>query len=115
LQSHFTLSGGGLFAVAGLWEQWKGPGGVTVESVALLTTEANDLVRDCHDRMPVIVPPESYAAWLGDSSADVLRGLLVPYPASGMAVREVGKAVGSPRNEGPQCLEPAGPMQVMLF
>jgi putative SOS response-associated peptidase YedK len=98
-----------------MWERWSAPGRDPVESVALLTTGANDLVRDCHDRMPVIVPPEAWGAWLGDSDPDVLRALLVPYPAAGMAVRAVGKAVGSPRNEGPQCLEPAGPAQALLF
>lgn len=111
---HFTLKGG-LFAFAGLWERWEGEQGV-VESVAILTTEANDLVRPCHDRMPVILPAEARDLWLeprADTTA--LRALLRPYPPSEMAVREVSRAVGSPGNEGPQCLAPAGPIQANLF
>jgi putative SOS response-associated peptidase YedK len=114
LPHHFTLAGGGPFAVAALWERWEG-GEVPLEAVALLTTEANDIVRPCHDRMPVILPPEAQRLWPSEADPDALRALLVPYPASRMAARAVGKAVGSPRNEGPQCLEPAGPAQLSLF
>jgi putative SOS response-associated peptidase YedK len=106
---YFTA--GGLFAMAGLWESWRGPSGV-VESVAVLTTQANDLVRECHDRMPVIVPPSSYAAWLAGGDAG---GLLRPFPASEMSVRAVSGVVGCVRNEGPDCIAPPGPRQAMLF
>jgi putative SOS response-associated peptidase YedK len=46
---------GGLFAFAGLWERWNDPAGETVESCTILTTEANELMRPLHDRMPVIL------------------------------------------------------------
>jgi len=51
----FTLADGSLFAFAGLWEEWAGEDGEVIESCAILTTEANALVRPAHDRMPVIV------------------------------------------------------------
>jgi len=112
---YFTLTGGGAFAVAGLWE----PRGVRPDeagSVALLTTDANELVRPCHDRMPVILPPEAWGEWLAPGPATPgLLGLLVPFTAGRMAARAVGKAVGSPRSEGPQCIEAAGPAQMALF
>ncbi len=111
---HFTLAGGGLFAIAGVWE----PRGLMPEeagSVALLTTAANELVAPCHDRMPVILPPEAWAAWLGEATPDAVAAMLRPFPAEAMSTLAVGKAVGSVRSEGPACVEAAGPSQLSLF
>ncbi len=101
---YFTRTDGGLFAFAGLWERWEGPEG-PLDSVAILTTEANDLVRDVHDRMPVILPALAEAAWL-DSTSDpaALRDLLRPFPVDELTRRSVGPAVGSPRNDSPACI-----------
>ena len=52
-------SGGALFAFAGLWEQWH-----DLQTCAVITTEANDKMAAVHERMPVIVSPAEYAAWL---------------------------------------------------
>jgi putative SOS response-associated peptidase YedK len=109
---YFTLSDGRLFAFAGLWERWEGEGRV-VESVAVVTTEANELVRPVHDRMPVILPREAEGRWLEPGEVD--EALLRAYPAEEMTVRRVSPVVGSVRNEGPQCVAPAGPMQGSLF
>jgi putative SOS response-associated peptidase YedK len=99
---------GRLFALAGLWERWQGPDG-TVETCAVLTTGANELMRPLHERMPVILGPESDGLWLDPlTPADALRGLLVPYPAERMEACPVGPRVADPRHEGPRCLEPAG-------
>ena len=114
---YFTRSDGSLFAFAALWERWQGEAGV-IESVAVLTTEANELVRPCHDRMPVILGRDAQLLWLDNGAgcdAAALRELLRPYSASEMTVRLAGKAVGSPKNEGPQCLDPADPAQATLF
>jgi putative SOS response-associated peptidase YedK len=96
------------FAFAGLWERWVGPDG-PVESCAILTTEANDLVRPVHDRMPVILPERHWAAWLdaGLQDAAALVPLLRPFPADAMRAYPVGSMVNSPRNDWPACLEPA--------
>src|SRR5438552_1291051 len=93
---------GGLFAFAGLWEPWQGEG-ERLETVCILTTEANELVRPVHARMPAILPAEAYALWLDPElgDADRLGELLRPYPASEMAARAVGPAVNGARNEGP--------------
>ncbi|NUP95079.1 MAG: SOS response-associated peptidase, partial [Planctomycetaceae bacterium] len=77
---------GAPLAIAGLWEHWEGPEGDVVESCTLLTTEANDLVRPIHDRMPVFLPPAAFADWL-DPDIDQpgpLLALLAPYPAAAM-------------------------------
>ena len=109
----FSLQGGGLLAIAGLWEVWE-KDGERVESVCLITTEANEVVRAAHDRMPVILPPDARHAWLDPASdAGLLQSLLRPYPAEGMTCRQVNPALNNARNEGPECLE--GPVQVAMF
>jgi putative SOS response-associated peptidase YedK len=60
---HFHL-GNKLFAFAGLWTTWQPPDGQAVDSFAIITTEANDVVKPIHDRMPLVVPAERYADWL---------------------------------------------------
>jgi putative SOS response-associated peptidase YedK len=109
LPLHFRLTQGGVFAFAGLWERWRAPGGQDVESCTVLTTEANDLVRPVHDRMPVILAPREHAAWL-DARQDPqrLQCLLRPYPAGEMKAVPLAPRVNSPRCEGPACLEPRG-------
>jgi putative SOS response-associated peptidase YedK len=102
---HFRVGGGRLFAIAGLWESWHGPDGV-VESCTILTTEANDLVRAVHDRMPVILPPNRHDDWLGPRTTDtaLLQSWLVPYPADEMTAVPANPLVNNARNEGPACL-----------
>jgi putative SOS response-associated peptidase YedK len=96
------------WAFAGLWERWLGPDG-PVESCAILTTEANELVRPVHDRMPVIMPRQHWAAWLDPAlqEAGELVPLLRPYPADAMRTYPVGALVSNPRNDGPDCLTSA--------
>jgi putative SOS response-associated peptidase YedK len=97
---------GGLFSFAGLWECWHDPRGETVETCTILTTEANELMRPLHDRMPVILDPAAEASWL-DSGADAtsLHALLIPYPGEKMEALPVGRWVSDPKHEGPRCLE----------
>jgi len=71
-----------LFALAGLWEWWKDPAGVenageSVETYTIITTDANAALAPIHNRMPVIVAPERYMAWL-DAKEDP-RALLAPF------------------------------------
>jgi putative SOS response-associated peptidase YedK len=108
-QPYFIRLKGGLpFALAGLWERWRGDGKV-VESCAIIVTNANELVQDIHERMPVILSPESYDVWLDPSLGDRgrLQDLLKPYPANLMEAYPVGLAVNNPRNEGTELLERA--------
>jgi putative SOS response-associated peptidase YedK len=96
-------AGGVLFAFAGLWESWSDPRGgqPPLETCAILTTDANQTMAAVHERMPVIVSPVEYSAWL--SGGDIpLRAC----PDAAIAVRRVGRAVSSARNEGPELLEP---------
>jgi putative SOS response-associated peptidase YedK len=105
---HIRMRDGRPFALAGLWERWHGgDGGEAVETCVILTTEANELVRPLHDRMPVILAPADFGAWFDPRTpAAELHALLRPYPAEEMEAVPVGSYVSNPRNEGPQCLAP---------
>jgi putative SOS response-associated peptidase YedK len=96
------------FAFAGLWESWKDPANGPVESCALIITDANELVRPIHDRMPVILPRNDYAKWLDPEVEDAgkLQELLVPFPAEEMKTYPVSTLVNKPQNNGPECLAP---------
>jgi len=98
-----------LMALAGLWETWRSPAGERVRSFAIVTTAANSLLAPVHDRMPVILAPENWPAWLGERAADPdeLKSLLVPYPAEDMIIWPVDKRVGNVNNKAPSLIEPA--------
>lgn len=100
-------AGAELFAFAGLTERWNGPDG-PVHSCAIITTEANELMRGIHDRMPVILEPGDHDAWLdpANQATDRLKTLLRPCPAEMMAAHPVSTRVNTPRNDEPALLEP---------
>jgi putative SOS response-associated peptidase YedK len=94
------------FAFAGLWEPAHASG--ALPSCLILTTEPNDLARGVHDRMPAIVAPEDYAAWLdpATTSATQLQPLLRVFPAQAMTAFPVGTAVNNPAVDDRSCIEP---------
>jgi putative SOS response-associated peptidase YedK len=97
------------FGFAGLWERWEGEGGQVINSCAILTTEANEVLRPVHDRMPVILHHEDYELWLGAEARelDLVKEMLRPYPAEEIVGYPVGSGVNSPRNQGAGLLERA--------
>lgn len=105
---HIRFSSGALFALAGLWESWRAPDGEMVRTCTIITTTPNALLEPIHSRMPVILPPEAYAAWLGEEAvaADALSALLAPFPPEGMEAFDVSRLVNSPANDSPACVEP---------
>jgi putative SOS response-associated peptidase YedK len=74
------LKGGRLLALSGLWENWRSPAGERIGSFAIVTTEPNELCAELHDRMPVVLAPQAWPAWLGEEPADLphLKALLPP-------------------------------------
>jgi putative SOS response-associated peptidase YedK len=96
------------FALAGLWESWEREGR-PVQSCAIITTEANGLMRPIHDRMPVILALGDYGLWLDPRVQDSgqLRLLMRPYPEAEMGARPVSTWVNDPRHDDLRCLEPA--------
>jgi putative SOS response-associated peptidase YedK len=97
-----------VFSFAGLWETWNSPDGSLILSCAIITTTPNALMKDIHNRMPVILPEEAYPAWLDQNEADPdrLARYLAPYPDEEMTAFPVSRAVNSPANESPECILP---------
>lgn len=102
----FTLRSGGPFALAGLWDAWKGPDGGWLQSFAVITTDPNELAAKVHNRMPVILRPSDYDRWLDRTDVERLPlDLLRPYNAGEMQAHPVDPRVGSVRNNGPELCE----------
>ena len=108
------MKGGAAFAFAGLWERWTatatGAGldqGDEVETVTIVTTQANDKLRPIHARMPVILPPDAFDVWLDPANDPAAAcALLKPYPAEPMAFYRVSQAVNNVRNDDSSCIAP---------
>lgn len=99
------------FAMAGLWERWLDPEtDEPIESCTIITTDANELTRPIHDRMPVILNAADYDLWLDPQvpNPDPLRQLFRPFDSLAMRADPVSTLVNSPRNDDPRCVEVAG-------
>ncbi|MHC2066235.1 SOS response-associated peptidase [Bremerella sp. T1] len=92
---------------AGLWETWK-KDNQTIESCTIITTTANELVQDVHDRMPVILQDQYLENWLNNEydHADRLKTMLAPYPEREMMRDPVSSMVSSPKNDQIECTKP---------
>lgn len=111
-----SLTDGGVFAVAGLWEAWKNPKDASVlQSFTLLTVNADGhaVMGRMHrpgdeKRMPVIIEPQRYAEWLNASPANAGQ-FMQCWPASSMAAR------AAPKRSAPAKPDPEGPTNLSLF
>lgn len=99
------------FAFAGLWESWRGQDGKQIESFTILTTAPNEVAAQIHNRMPAIIDPGDYEAWLDPKQQDVeaLRSLLRPYQADQMEAFPVSAKVNSPKNDDAECIRQVRP------
>jgi putative SOS response-associated peptidase YedK len=94
------------FALAGIWENWQHPETKEwVRTFCIITTTANELVGQIHDRMPVIIAPESYERWLANIEPDP-RDLLVPYPSADMKMWPISTRVNKPDHDDADLLTP---------
>jgi len=104
-------------ALAGLWATWRDPaagkdeqadGDDELWTCTILTTTANKLMGSVHHRMPVILAPESWDAWLDPDNTDIdqLAELLRPAPEELLTLWPVDPAVGNVRNNRPELQEP---------
>jgi putative SOS response-associated peptidase YedK len=91
------LRNSALCAFAGLWEKWVPEGGGPVETFTIMTTRANKLVSEVHERMPVIVAPADYQRWLSAPEATAKR-LLVPYTGA-MTIAPVGDRINNIKDD----------------
>lgn len=95
-------------ALAGLWEHWQDADGNELESCTILVREANSQVKAVHERMPVIMTPDSYDLWL-DTHAQKpqpLETLLAVQQAPELDIYPVGRAVNNPKADSAALLEP---------
>lgn len=100
------LKSGELFAMAGLWAAWKGADGKPIYSCTIVTTEANDLVKNIHNRMPVILDREAEQTWINPSIHDRARlgALLKPYQSEQMEMYQVSTDVNAANNNFPDLI-----------
>lgn len=107
---HFIFASGRVgLCFAGLWSEWKNPAGEVQLSFAILTRAASAALVPVHNRMPVVLPPSAWDAWLaqwpGDHAArlaDQVAGSLGEFE-----YYPVSRYVNAPRNQGERCIEPA--------
>ncbi len=101
------LKGGEVFGMAGLYDLYKLPDGDWLKTYTIVTTEANELMQQVHDRMPVILPKEAEDEWLDRSVTDPFQVIrwLKPYPAEEMELYPVSKQVNSPSNDLPELVK----------
>ncbi|UII57563.1 SOS response-associated peptidase [Cytobacillus spongiae] len=94
------------FAFAGLYEVWKKSDHPLV-TCTIITTTPNEVTEEIHDRMPVILPADTYDLWLDPKNEDVtmLKSLLTPYPAEQMIKYPVSTLINSPKNDQIDCLD----------
>ena len=104
----FALADDSVFAFAGLWDCWQASDGNTIETCSVVTTTANALTGEVHDRMPVIIRRDDYDVWLDPGFKDVnsLSELLKPYEARAMKKFPVSARVNDVANDDAECGEP---------
>lgn len=93
---------GGLIAFAGVWETWSGADGSEIDTAAIVTTDANLPLTAIHHRMPVILAPNDFAAWLSpDTSAAETLALLKPAPDAHFTAIPISDRVNAVANDDP--------------
>ena len=115
----FEVNEGTLFAFAGIWDRWKDPNGKTVETCSILTTTPNAVTSTVHDRMPVILDPDSYDLWLDPGMRDVIvvSEMLKPHDARQMRCYPVSTRINYVANDDESCSAPVelAQTQTLLF
>jgi putative SOS response-associated peptidase YedK len=98
---------GRLFALAGLWEKWRSlDGSESIESFAIITTEASPLIGPIHPRMPVLITPADYTLWLDPSTPpEQALKLLTPYSGKDLIMYPISRKINNPRYDAPDCIQ----------
>jgi putative SOS response-associated peptidase YedK len=105
---HIRMPDGGVFAFAGIWDTCPDADGNPLEAFVILTCAPNDTMRPIHNRMPVILDPRDYRAWLDPrvESDEALAALMVPAPDDRLTAYPVTSHVNSPAHDDASCVEP---------
>lgn len=109
----FEVNDGELFAFAGLWDRWKDPNGNWIKTCSILTTTPNAVTVGVHDRMPVILDPDSYDLWLdpGMTRVEAVSDLLKPYDAR-LRSYPVSTRIDRVTNDDEKCSAPVEITQI---
>jgi putative SOS response-associated peptidase YedK len=112
----FGMADGSIMALAGLWERWKSPQGEIVQSFTIVTTTPNALMIGVHDRMPVILGPHEWPAWLDETltTPAQLNAIFAPFPSGLMTSWPVSERVGDVRTDDPSLIEPVAITQPLF-
>jgi len=104
----FRRANGGPMAFAGLWETWIGADGSEIDTACILTTDANAATVAIHDRMPAILEPAQFAAWLDldAENGDAATHFLKPAPVDALEFFEIGPDVNRVANDAPEIQAP---------
>ncbi len=109
LPHYIYAADGRPLALAGLWASWSDPETEErVKTCTIITGPPNDLMAEIHDRMPVVLPPGAWAAWLepAGNQPESLLDLLEVLPAEAMAHHPVSTLVNKVANNFPECIAP---------
>ena len=93
-------------AFAALWEGWRAPDASVLRTFVIITTDANEMLRELHDRMPVVLEKPDWPLWLGETEGDPVS-VLHPSANDILRVWPVGRAVGNVKHNTPDLLQPA--------
>ena len=112
-QPYYIHDPDSVIAMAGLWEEntKASPDGSPIRTCTIITTRANSMTGQVHDRMPVIIEPDDQTEWLDPANDDVesLQQLFEPAQDERLAMHPVPRAVGNVRNKGPHLIQPIAP------
>lgn len=102
------LKTGKPFSFAGLFDIWRSPNGSEIKSCTIITCEPNELIKNIHDRMPVIMDKKARSLWLDNSSfnKESLLRLLGPFDPNKIEAYKVSSVINSPKNNSEGCIKP---------
>lgn len=113
---HIRLKSKEMFAFAGLWEEWNDVEGKVKNTFTIITTQANELMKPLHHRMPVILPKHMEKEWLENANIHDLQLMLQPFDSQKMEAFEVSTLVNKAQNEGADLIKPStSQKQTSLF
>jgi putative SOS response-associated peptidase YedK len=106
---------GGPIGFAGLWETWADRDGGEIDSACIITVDANGTVRPIHDRMPAILAPADFQAWLTAADPEEAAALLRPAPEDLLEAIQVSDRVNRAEPDDPGLIAPVTPLRNDLF
>ncbi len=109
-------SDGAPLALGGIWESWTGPNGEELDTACIITTAANGATAAIHDRLPAVIEPQAFDAWLDpdEARADAAFSLLRPPATDVLSYFEIGPDVNKTGNDSPAVQKPIGSATTQL-